>query len=386
MNEEGMCISKQVTTAIHQVAIPYDLIKIIIDIAIKKDYSKISILTQVNSDWRLATLFHRYELFRTRKSSKYLNWIEESGIKFDVSVYIKHVHYKYPNDILTSFTELNLHYFLIRSSKTFSLKSYSEERKFIAFIQSINSVKELHYSGRNLNHIPLSKKAFASLKAIKLHRCEIPYLFWNELCAKATKIRVISLCKLSHSFNNHFVSIKTTSLKAIFFGRQVPFFMIDLILGNCECFQLEYFDWHIETSATNTLRVFEKLKKCKSICYFGLSTCLDYSTENDEPNNSIDFSLIVSLCLDAKKKIERFYIESYTLTNFTRSNMNALIWGVKDYPIFRMSIIHFDPAIVRLVQEMKSEMIGSEDAFERIEFTYYDDEFSFLHDMKFAIV
>ena len=189
-------------------------------------------------------------------------------------------------------------------------------------------------------------------------------------CAQATQIRKINVLGLSFSSEDQLDSIKSTKLKVIQIGKKVPYSLIDLMFGDCECFELAVFELYIDTNATNIQRILEKLKKCKSINSIQLQTCLDYPNEDRDPINSIDFSQIVSLCLDAKKTIFEFDIRSITLTNFTRSNVNALLLGTKNYPTFKMSIMYRDSAMKRVIDEMKSEMIGNEDAFKRIRFTY----------------
>lgn len=147
--------------------------------------------------------------------------------------------------------------------------------------------------------------------------------------------------------------------------------MTDLILSECEVMKLTLFEWNItDLDTLNNQRVYEKLKKCKSIRCIRLSTSFYRSTENDEYINSIDFAQIVSLCLDAKK-IERIKIQAFALTHFTRSNLDALLLGVKDYPAsFRMSIVYRDYAIERVVQEIRNETIGERDLFNKIKFKY----------------
>ena len=364
-----MHIAKRASnTAIHSSVIPYEVIKMIIDIAIEQDKGMLSTLTQVSSNWRHATLYHRFKTFDDNEWIDYFRWIKESGIQFDISVYVKDVYYTYPHDMLTCFTTLNLDS-LTLSDFNYSV-NFSEKRMILAFIQSIKTVKKLDIQRSCLNQLPLGKSAFASVNAIQLYNCEISPLFWKDLCAQATNIRKIEVSRVSPSFEDDLDHLKSTNLKVIQIGHRVSCSMIDLILNSCEYFELASFEWQIDKRATNTLRIFEKLKKCKSIRFIGLSACLSQSTEVFEHYDSIDFSQIVSLCLDVKK-IERIDIESFTFTNFTRSNVNVLLLGVKDYPTFHMSFLYRDDAMTSLIQEIKREMIENEDAFKKIEFHYF---------------
>ena len=253
MKNEGMHISECETTAMNSVVIPYELIKMIIDIAIIQDKRISSTLTQVSSNWRHSTLFHRFRILRTEKWSKYFRWIKESGIQFDISVYIKDLDYTYLHDISNYFTTLNLKSLSLDVPPNSFMNFEFEQRKFLTFIPSIKSVKKLKLYGKFPNLHPLSKTAFASLEEISLYDCEVPTLFWNELCAQATNIREINVHEISFSSKDHLDSIKSTNLDVIHIGKKVPCLMIDLILGDCECNELTFFDWHINKNAsTNT--------------------------------------------------------------------------------------------------------------------------------------
>ena len=110
--EKDMHITKRETTAIHTVVIPYEVIKMIINIAIEQDKR----ITQVDSNWRHATLFHLFKTLETSQWINYFRWIKESGIQFDISVYVKDLDYTYSSDLLTFFVPLNLNSFTFNQS------------------------------------------------------------------------------------------------------------------------------------------------------------------------------------------------------------------------------------------------------------------------------
>ena len=141
MKGKGEHIHKRDTIVTYPVVVPYVLIKMIIDIAIGQDKHILKRLTSVNSNWRHATLFHRFRLFKTVEWIQYLRWIKESGIQFDISVYVKDVQYVYPSDMLTCFETLNLDSLTIYPPPSSFINYYSDYRKFLTFVQSINSVK-----------------------------------------------------------------------------------------------------------------------------------------------------------------------------------------------------------------------------------------------------